>query len=649
MYSILLEMSVTTPKSESQLSLSGLGDNSYGDVFKKLYYHLYSNSEVSRAERIVEDISKILLCKLALDRKAVNGIVTAYLRGDGKANEILLPVLASVFPNVIDVNDRFTLGDDAIKRSLAILMPIDLHSAPAHIIGDAFQAIMGPRLRGDKGQFFTPNSLVKALTTIIGIKPGDKVIDPACGTGGFLSEVYRQCGHVKLIGIDKDRDLWRLASALLEISTNGSAKMLNRNSLDIQDLRQLPEELSPFDADVVLTNPPFGAKIGVTDKNILAQFELGYHWGYSKSSNRWMRQNALRRSQDPQILFTELCVRLLRPGGKLGIVLPEGVFGNRTSGDIWAFLQSNGEILALLDCPRTTFQPSTDTKTNVVFFQKSPVERTGKLWVGVAVNCGHNRRGRVTDSAGQPYPDDFAKLGQEFPNRLSCETRWTECAIPTNYYFVPRYYDRRADHELETLLQTYGGAVSSLHEMARRGFIRITKGHEVGSDAYETGNVPFVRTSDITNLEINPNAERGIGEDIYEAYAALQNLEPGDILLVVDGRYRIGRSAILTEHSVKCVVQSHLRIIKVLPKAPINPYELFYILNMQPILNQMRNLVFIQSTLGSLGKRLMELKIIIPEKSQAWLTQVDRFKQIILMRSKLLADLKSISASEVEL
>src|SRR5208283_5592642 len=114
--------------------------------------------------------------------------------------------------------------------------------------------------------------------------------------------------------------------------------------------------------------------------------------------------------------FIELCVKRLKPGGRMGIVLPEGVFGNRQEGYVWAWLRQQGRITALLDCPRTTFQPSTDTKTNVLFFEKSGIDSTeganskGKVFVGVALRCGHDRRGRTHLPDGRAHDDDFERL-----------------------------------------------------------------------------------------------------------------------------------------------------------------------------------------------------------------------------------------------
>lgn len=639
--------------------------DSYYLTFKKLYYHLYSNSSSSRAERIIEDISKILLCKLLIDRGKSAKILDIYMEGNGTANELLLPELQKNYPSAIDESDRFSIGDSSIRSSFQVLSDINLVNAPSYILGEAFQALIGPRLRGDKGQFFTPRSLVKAMVRIANPKPYSKVVDPACGTGSFLSETYNYLiestgdsilsdNQYVLIGVDKDKDLSRLATATLEIVAPNNYSVLTTDSLDINSLIATGISSKIFDADLVLTNPPFGAKIGVTRESVLQQYDLGHHWSFSSDDNCWIKSNKVRKNQDPQILFIELCVKILKPGGVLGIVLPEGVFGNKQTGYIWDYLRHEGSIKALLDCPRTTFQPGTDTKTNVLFFQKfkdkteSLVGSAIKVPIAVALHCGHDRRGRVSTENGEKYPDDFITIAQEFQKNDS-SNYWSTCEIQNPYYWVPRFYDVALNKSIQKKASELRADLISFNELIESGYISIRKGHEVGSQAYGTGDVPFIRTSDITNWEISVDPTNAVSEEIFQQYAKQQKLKTGDILLVVDGRYRIGRTAILHPNNIKSVVQSHIRIITVTAKAPFSSYELLYMLNMPLILQQMRNLTFIQSTLGSIGKRLGQLRIFIPSKTEDWITEINNFERLLTARAFILSDLQKFRTPEPEL
>lgn len=638
---------------------SNTNEKRYASAFKQLYYHLYTNSNASRAERIIRDLSNLLLVRITAERKGSMDLIDAFVEGKGTANELLLPIITAAFPHVSTQEDKFSLEDETLRFGLAELSTLAFDSAPAHILGEAFQSLIGSRLRGDKGQFFTPRNLVRALIKICDPLPNAKVVDPACGTAGFLVETAAFLGSKTcseegglLVGLDKDGDLCRLAEASLELVTRSPYAVVNANSLDFANLAKLPPNQSPLDADFVLTNPPFGANIKVTDDSILRQYELARKW--VETDGGWVRQNRMQTSQDPQILFIELCVKLLRPGGVLCIVLPEGIFGNSGLGYVWDFIRAECQILALIDCPRTTFQPSTDTKTNVLIakrkgeFETVDKKSSNKVALAVAMHCGHDRRGRDRLANGTPYPDDFAVIADAFHTPGGPSNPWQFTELTDPYYLVPRYYDRNHIEDLPADIFGENIEFTSLRELIQSGQLVVRKGHEVGAEAYGTGDVPFIRTSDISNYEVSVN-ERGVSEEIYQKYADQQRLQPGTILLVVDGRYRIGRTAILHDHNCKSVVQSHLRIITLTSSASINSIELLYLLNLPFVQHQMRNLVFIQSTLGVLGKRLYEVKLPIPSGSASWKRTVEDFAEIIEGRARLLKRLIEFEPEPFEL
>ncbi len=614
-------------------------------VFKKLYYHLYTNSQSSRAERLVSDLSLLLLTKLAVELNGGGKAIERFLKSGATADEALVPLLRRSYPTIVDERDHFGMGDTALRESFHILESVQLSQSPAHILGDAFQALIGPRLRGDKGQFFTPRSLVRAMVAVVAPQPGESVLDPACGTGGFLAEANRfqqeqaLPGRVtgRLVGIDKDHDLFRISSALLEITCGKRTELYNLNSLDT---RESGVHTIDNSFDVVLTNPPFGSKIGVRDKEVLREYALARQWLERSDDETWHMTETVSSTQDPQILFLEMCVRKLKPGGRLGIVLPEGVFGNRRSRFIWHWLRSQGRITSLLDCPRTTFQPGTDTKTNVLFFEKG-AESTDQVRIAVALACGHDRRGRTRTQDGRPYPDDFATLSKN-------NKGWNKVRLRHQDYLVPRYYlDREVTSEEQSL--TEGAKFLSLEALRDRKAITIRKGHEVGSHAYGTGDIPFVRTSDVNNFEISVDPTKAVSEAIYEEYARQQKLRPGDVLMVVDGRYRIGTTALLSASNARCIVQSHFRVIGVTDDRVLDPCELLFALNLPSVKMQLRNLVFVQSTLGTLGNRLLELEIPVLHGDGPWRDRVASFKNLIQERDESLAMLKKMTVPDYEL
>jgi type I restriction enzyme M protein len=638
------------------------GAKNLAETFRRLYYRLYSNSTTSRAERLFENLATLLLLKFSMDKFDAHQSFKRFLLGEVTASDLLREYLPKQLPTRTASSFAFSLPDASIREALNELSHVDLSIAPAHVLGEAFQALIGPRLRGDKGQFFTPKSLVRAMVRIVGPQPHESVWDPACGTGGFLGETHvfqlAIAGDPKsisgrLVGTEKDSDLARLATALLHIGTNGRAELLNANSLDPTE--RADAGLAPdFRFDVVLTNPPFGSRIPIQDRNILRNFDLAHAWT-CEGERKWTMIPVLLSAQDPQILFIELCVKALRPAGRMGIVLPEGVFGNRQEGYVWSWLRQQGRITTLLDCPRTTFQPSTDTKTNVLFFEKkaegavSQDAAKAKVIIGVALRCGHDRRGRTHSPDGTPHEDDFERLATSFGLNGKRNGLWRTVPLTDETYLVPRYYLR--DHAFSDTEQEIinGAKLVTIGELLEQGILTVRKGHEVGSHAYGSGDIPFVRTSDVNNMEISTDPTNAVSVEVYEEFRSQQDLKAGDILMVVDGRYRIGATAILSENNFRCVVQSHFRILSIRQKGSLTPCELLYALNLPTVRMRIRDLVFVQSTLGTLGPRLLELQVPLFHGQGPWRERVDRFEEVLRKRDSLLLQMRDMTGPDVEL
>lgn len=281
---------------------------------------------------------------------------------------------------------------------------------------------------------------------MLDIEPGEKVIDPACGSGGFLivaleyvwkkiEQKYRhlpsdvitqkkvEVANKFFFGIDKEFDLAKVSKAYMAIIGDGRGGIFCADSLlppeDWPSTMKNKVKLGTF--DVVLTNPPFGAKIPIKDKNILAQYDLGYKWKFDKNAQKWVKTNTIRKSQVPQVLFIERCLQLLKPGGRMGIVLPDGILGNKREGYIREFIKQNAKILAIVDCPPETFQPSVPTKTSVVFLQKKKSlddEEDYPIFMAIAKKCGHNRRGtpifKVLPNGEVVRDDDFPLIAKAY-------------------------------------------------------------------------------------------------------------------------------------------------------------------------------------------------------------------------------------------
>jgi len=219
----------------------------------------------------------------------------------------------------------------------------------------------------------------------------------------------------------------------------------------------------------------------------------------------------------------------------MAIILPEGVFASSINGYVWAYINSIASIDMILDCPRVTFQPSTDTKTNVLFLGKCEDSHDiGKLHqpiMAIADYCGYDRRGRPIHS------NDFPKVVKEVrslkmgksPSRYGFRVK---ISLTNSPILVPRYYDPELQEELELCSKNGSTTLVPIGHLMRKKILKDRRGNEVSAEAYGSGDIPFIRTSDMNNWEITHNPTNCVSADYYKKYSQKQQLRPFDILFV---------------------------------------------------------------------------------------------------------------------
>jgi type I restriction enzyme M protein len=162
--------------------------------------------------------------------------------------------------------------------------------------------------------------------------------------------------------------------------------------------------------------------------------------------------------------------------------------------------------------------------------------------------------------------------------------------------------------------------ISSIKDLVEKKYIYtnkggyIPRGDEIGSHVYGLGEIPFIRTSEISNWEVNLDSYKKTSEEVYNQFKDKQNIEVGDILLVKDGGPNlIGKTAYITELDTKVIIQSHIFQIKVLKNNEfIDSYLLLHLLNLDIVQNQIKAITFIQGTIATIGNRIMEVRLPIP-------------------------------------
>lgn len=404
-------------------------------VFKSIRNYLAANAiGATRDEELAQQLINLIFCKIYDERFTKPEDQVSFRAGIGEDPEKVFTRITELFSlvkrkykDVIEPKDSITLDPSSIVFVVGELQNYCLIDAERDVIADAFETFIGHALKGGQGQFFTPRNVVKAMIEILDPTDEDNIIDPSCGSGGFLVETLRYIWNKldkdgaiyhwnsenlheekmevalnKIYGIDKDYFLAKIAKAYMAILGDGKSGIFCEDSLEIPDnwdnKTKIKINLNKF--SVLLTNPPFGSKIPVTGDSKLRQFELAKKWSYDKKTCQW-KTGKLKNKETPQVLFIERDVQFLCDYGRMAMVLPDGVFGNDTFTYVREWLMTQGRIVGIIDIPVETFQPNTSTKTSILIFQKLPKDKIPEdyeIFMAIAETCGHDRRGNPTSS-----------------------------------------------------------------------------------------------------------------------------------------------------------------------------------------------------------------------------------------------------------
>lgn len=182
-------------------------------------------------------------------------------------------------------------------------------------------------------------------------------------------------------------------------------------------------------------------------------------------------------------------------------------------------------------------------------------------------------------------------------------------SIKDNIY-IPKYYNPELAEAISNYSRTH--RFVTIEQLTNEGVIAFSTGHEIGKAAYGTGDIPFVRTSDISNWEIKSTPKQGVSKEIYDKYATDQDVKVGDILFVRDGTYLIGNNCIVTLIDKEIIYQSHILKVRVLKTNELNPYILFLAFNNPWVQRQIRSFQFTADIIDTIGQRFNEITIPIP-------------------------------------
>lgn len=378
-----------------------------------------------------------------------------------------------IFPE----NSKFEIGASDVKIVVSYLENVKLFNSNLDVIDDAFEHLMSKSQKAEKGQFFTPRYVIDMCVKMMNPSEEDSMIDTASGSCGFpmhtifhvwnkinptkhnfvnTKRSQRETDYVdnKVFAIDFDEVCVRVGKMLNIIAGDGKTNVLELNTLDynvwngskylkkpgwsekyisgFQRLERLADKNSKgkytkYNFDLILANPPFAGDR--TDAKVIGLYELGYN-----------EKKKIKNNIGRDILFIERNLNFLKPGGRMGIVLPQGDFNNSSEKYLRDFIAEKCRILAVVGLHPNTFLQHTGTKTSVLFVQKWTDE-----------NCGFPNicpKPQPDENGNIDYPIFFATMQQPTVNNQKEKIYVTE-----NYVTWTKYHYYIKKGELKTTVE----------------------------------------------------------------------------------------------------------------------------------------------------------------------------------------------------
>lgn len=603
-------------KQQARLSFSAR------DVFNNIRSYLAGRFVGStRDEFFLNEVIKMLFCKYEFLRSN-----QAIERDDiSRAYRACFREIVTRYPDIFKPQDEIELDAESICYIDDQFNAIDLRNLERDVMGDAYELFMGSAVKGQFGQFFTPKNAADLLVSFVDPQPNETVLDLTCGACGFLASAalhvsrhnpdtnMHDYAQDNLYGIDKDAFLSRLGRIRLASLYGSTGHIYCADSLAWTDAT-LGDEGERF--GIILTNPPFGSNISAGSEETLSKFELAHK--YRCRGDNYYDSGTINPSIPPQIVFFEQCFRLLKPGGRLGIVIPESMISSRKYGYVSNYLLERTTVKAIVGMPENLFKTSgkggTHTKTCLVYLEKTmPKSRYQSFFVAEAKWCGHDSRGRAIPNDDLPTIHDNYALYRD--GNLKKETELGCVADLSGYdgsILAPHSFTGVLGVSVEDKSAEYD--FYAFGELIDKGIVQVATGDEVGKLEYGTGDVPFIRTSDIANWRVSSDSKHKISTGTYESLRVKQDVRVNDILMVKDGGYLIGTCAMITELDTRIVYQSHIYKFRVMPnEIGLTPYYLLAALSCNYTSAQVEAKTCTLDIINSLGNRYRDILIPIPK------------------------------------
>jgi type I restriction enzyme M protein len=427
----------------------------------------------------------------------------------------------------LDPKATLESADICIARVVAELEGVDLLDKRRDWIGDAVEKFRSIEAKRLGGQFFTDQRVTELAMDLLEVTQTTKeLVDICAGTGGFLLAAARRirsrsADTTRLVGLEVDDELVRAGKRSLA-GSSVAARIERADSLRHQsEWSTSAASLVRENAHALLaSNPPFGSKIKIADKTILARFDLARKWT-KRRDGTWTISSSVKPTP-PDILFVERNIQLAKPGGRVALVLPYQILSGPQLEYVREWIFRKTKVIAVIDCPSETFQPWTGTKTSLVLLEKRsrPLETSQEsesqsIFMAVGKKIGHDRRGKPVLNSEGLIDTDFPSIGAAFSKFVAGQSKLNEVHKDS---FVVTTNDVLSHPELRLNAVSFSkestDAADRVRALAtRRGWRESTIGREVESvffpgrfkrayvDSNHQNAVPFLGGSQLLSIE----------------------------------------------------------------------------------------------------------------------------------------------------
>jgi type I restriction enzyme M protein len=570
-----------------------------------------------------DEFSKLLMAKIYDERFTQMGQEYGFQTKQGEEKKEVARRIVDIYDLVKERNSRvfkvpIDLPDQIVFEIVELLQEISLRQTDLDIKGRAFEKFLGKIFRDESGQYFTPREVVRFMVDFLGPTERDVVIDPACGSGGFLlyslikvmgrakhlygedrdsiNRIVWDFAHKQMFGIEINDRIARIAMMDMVIHEDGHSNIECNNALsDYADFEK-ERDIRPSMYTLILTNPPFGAI--VKDRRILDSFQLGKGF----------------ETQKTEILFIERCLDLLKDGGRMGIVLPDSILRNSSLMYVREFILSNAKVLGVVSLPSHAFVPSgAGVKSSLLFLEKHANVKEGyPVFMAISKHIGFDSRGSPDDNDLTEILDDWAAYSTGITElrkgSIVLSKDLAQNLSPHKFLLVESQDNRNR----KTLAELCDGVIFTGNTPPRKGY--TTSGHKT------------LKVRDLTGKGIEwENEERGfVSHDFFLKHQKKILLE-NDILLISSAHHPkyIGEKIdivdwIPPEYKNELLCTAEIMVIRVSPEI-IDPYYVMMYLKTKSGFEAVQSVIRGQ-TAHIYPKDIGTIEIPIPSKNE-----MDRF------------------------